>query len=61
VVVAVKLKYHRLKPGGVQSLCGQVVAVKLRYHWLKPVVLQAHPTVNSISSALSDNFRSSEL
>src|SRR5690242_17486302 len=34
---AEKLKYHRLKPGGVQEfVCVPVVAEKLKYHRLKP-------------------------
>jgi len=31
-----KLKYHRLKPGGVPAGRGVVVVVKLKYHRLKP-------------------------
>ena len=34
--VAVKLKYHRLKPGGVRCRRLLSVAVKLKYHRLKP-------------------------
>ena len=34
--LAVKLKYHRLKPGGVAFLKGWCLAVKLKYHRLKP-------------------------
>jgi len=38
--VAEKLKYHRLKPGGVaRPACLTCVATKLKYHRLKPVVL----------------------
>jgi len=34
---ALKLKYHRLKPGGVDNNAGAVsIAVKLKYHRLKP-------------------------
>ena len=36
--VAMKLKYHRLKPGGVQRQWMLFVAMKLKYHRLKPVV-----------------------
>jgi hypothetical protein len=34
--VAQKLKYHRLKPGGVQKISAREVAQKLKYHRLKP-------------------------
>jgi len=35
--VALKLKDHRLKPGGVQKLVRRLfVALKLKYHRLKP-------------------------
>src|SRR5215470_53711 len=34
--LAVKLKYHRLKPGGVDVRGLRSVAVKLKYHRLKP-------------------------
>jgi hypothetical protein len=37
LVVATKLKYHRLKPGGVRERVLAVsVATKLKYHRLKP-------------------------
>jgi hypothetical protein len=38
VWLAVKLKYHRLKPGGVSGQYDRFVVVKLKYHRLKPVV-----------------------
>jgi len=37
ILVALKLKYHRLKAGGVQELVRRLsVALKLKYHRLKP-------------------------
>jgi hypothetical protein len=36
LVVVVKLKDHRLKPGGVSVFVGLVVVVKLKNHRLKP-------------------------
>jgi hypothetical protein len=36
VWLAVKLKYHRLKPGGVSGQYDRFVVVKLKYHRLKP-------------------------
>jgi hypothetical protein len=45
--VAVKLKYHRLKPGGVVVRQDPFVVVKLKYHRLKPggVVARQDPLV----------------
>ena len=45
--IAVKLKYHRLKPGGVVVRQRPFVAVKLKYHRLKPggVVVRQRPFV----------------
>ena len=34
--LAMKLKYHRLKPGGVPTVFPIFVVVKLKYHRLKP-------------------------
>jgi len=31
-----KLKYHRLKPGGVPALGQEYLVMKLKYHRLKP-------------------------
>jgi len=37
----VKLKHHRLKPGGVQALGCSFLALKLKHHRLKPGGVQA--------------------
>ena len=41
--LARKLKYHRLKPGGVGAAVSDVVVVKLKYHRLKPGGVLNHP------------------
>jgi hypothetical protein len=54
VLTPLKLKYHRLKRGGVAQARSPDVALKLNYHRLKPVVLKkakdSHDTLLKIGN-----------
>ena len=54
VRVVLKLKYHRLKPGGVHGCPFVAVVMKLKYHRLKPgcLPLIIYPRVEIADSGL---------